>query len=148
MGQEQGLIVRRSARHDVAMRARVAVGQEHASIVRLSASSGAREGWIDTDVVDFGAGGVGFMTNVWLPRRCVLRVQILGADNPHHILLDAPVRVMRVTMTDRRPAYLIGTAFTQPISPETRAQVDEILLRLGDPSVTASGTTGGGAPNA
>lgn len=115
------------------MRARVAVAAEHAGIVRLSAASGARDGWIDADVVDFSLGGIGFMTSVWLPRQCILRVQILGPSDQNETLMDSPLRVMRVTMTDRRPAYLIGTAFAQPMSAEATAQVNDILQRLGDP---------------
>ncbi len=139
MSQDQGLIVRRSARHDVAMRARVAVSRDHAGLVRLSAASGARDGWLEADVVDFSAGGVGFMTSVWLPRRCILRLQIVGPEAPHRVLLDANIRVMRVTMTDRRPAYLIGTAFVQPLTSEARSQLAELLARLGDPAATEVG---------
>ena len=148
MSQDQGLIVRRSARHDVAMHARVAIAQEHASIVRLSAASGARDGWLDADVVDFSAGGVGFMTGVWLPRRCILRLQIIGPDDPKHVLLDTMTRVMRVTMTDRRPAYLIGTAFVQPMTSDAQAQMSEILARLGDPSVADQAPARAGATHA
>lgn len=124
------VLVRRSARHDVAFRGRVCVAPDHASVVRLSAASTARSGWVDVDILDFSAGGIGFLSLAFFPRRCQLRILVTRTDDPAELpMLDVLVRVQRVIMTDRRPAYLIGTAFD---CPDQRAleQIDRLLCRL------------------
>ena len=57
--------------------------------------------------------------------------------------LDVLVRVQRVIMTDRRPAYLIGTAFD---CPDQRAleQIDGLLGRLEGRDDDGAHTPGGG----
>jgi len=140
----QNVIVRRAQRHDVALPARIRVGDEHVPLVRLSAAAADRTGWVSVDVIDFSAGGLGLMSRVFVPRRTVLEIQILpvapsdgdetqgGAERvPPEPLLSARVRVQRVIMTDRRPAYLIGTSYAET-NQALDAAIDHILELIGD----------------
>lgn len=132
MSGNQELAIRRSTRHDVVIPARIRVAPVHSAAVKLSAASGVRDGWLDVDVVDFSSGGVGILSPVFLPRGCVLTVRLLTpADegNPESMLLEVQVRVQRVVMTDRRPAYLMGTAFDS-LTPETAAGIEGLLKRM------------------
>jgi hypothetical protein len=106
-----GLIVRDSERFEVAMPARMRVAGEHASIVRLSAAAPQRDGWVDVDVIDLSRGGFGVMSPIFFPRRSLVQVQIFqpGSESDETVL-EGIVRVMRVTMTDARPGYLLGLA--------------------------------------
>jgi hypothetical protein len=131
--ETQPVIVRKSVRHDVVMRAAVCVSPEHAAKVRFSQAAGARDGWLDVDVVDFATGGLGFVSSVFIPRRCVLTVRIFGPEPDSPARATLPVRVQRVAMTDRRPAYLVGTAFEKP-APEAVAAIDSLMDLLGSES--------------
>lgn len=135
--ESQPVIVRRSVRHDVVMRAAISVAPEHAGRVRLSQASGARDGWLDVDVVDFAAGGLGFISSVFLPRKCLLTMRIFGPEPDSPALATLPLRVQRVAMTDRRPAYLIGTAFEKP-NVEATEKIDELMSLLGNESAAAT----------
>src|SRR6185436_14501613 len=61
MSEQQHSIVRRSVRYDVSIRASISVLPEHGSLVRFAAGAGARDGWVDVDLVDFSSSGVGIM---------------------------------------------------------------------------------------
>lgn len=128
MTGDSDLIVRRSARHDISLNARAAPTQMHASAVRL-AGSASRGGFVDVDVLDFSGGGVGFLSMVFFPRKTCLRLIVRGLKEGDPDLLDAVVRVQRVVMSDRRPAYIVGTSFESP-SQAARAQVESLLARL------------------
>lgn len=115
MATHSGIIFRKSARFDVSLPARVSVTEAHAGLVRFTASAGARQGWLPVDLVDFSAGGLGFLSGVFVPRRCILRIQIFGLERAGaEPLIDGVCRAQRVVMTDRRPAYLVGASFEQP----------------------------------
>ena len=129
MEESPPVIIRRSIRHDVSMRAAVRLAPEHAATVRFTAAAGANDGWIEADVVDFSTGGLGLMTTFVVPRRCVLMVRVFGADAAAPPLLEAPCRVQRVCMTDRRPAYLLGTSF-EALPNEAAEQVNDVLNLL------------------
>lgn len=112
------------------MSARVAIAPEHAALVRFSTGSGARDGWIEAGVVDVSNGGVGLMTTVFIPRRCRVILRLRADDAPDApVLLEAGARVMRIVMTDRRPAYLVGTSF-EGLSPETASALDALMSRM------------------
>ncbi len=84
---------------------------------------------MDVDVMDFSGGGVGMLSMVFFPRKTCLRLIVKGLREGEPDLLDAVVRVQRVVMSDRRPAYIIGTSFESP-SQAAQAQVDALLARL------------------
>ncbi len=126
MAGEFDLIVRRSTRHDIALRAKVAPTQIHAATVRLASSVAPRGGFVDVDVLDFSGGGVGLLSMVFFPRKSCLRLVVQGHAEGEPDLLDAVVRVQRVVMSDRRPAYIIGTSF-ESLSEAALAQVDLLL---------------------
>jgi hypothetical protein len=127
--KQPGLMVRHSERHAVSLRGSLAVSSRHAHLIRFSPSAGAAGGWVDVDVVDFGAGGVGIVTSHFVPRRAVVRLRI-HADAPGEPpVLDGELRVQRVTMTDRKPTYLLGTAFENPAA-GLDAQINDLVARL------------------
>lgn len=140
MSGQSGLIVRRNARYEVALPARLRVAGEHQGIVAFGAASGARDGWVEADVLDFGSGGVGLMSPQFVPRGVNLDLEIMSlAEQGGEVLLACRVKVMRVAMTDRRPAYLVGTAFAGK-SPESLKRIDDLITLLeGEPIKSENG---------
>lgn len=132
----QELAVRRSIRHDVVLSAKWSVAKEHEPAVKLSQAA-SRDGWVDCDVVDFGTGGAGLLTAVFVPRRALLLIRILapGEGAP---MLTARARVQRVVMTDRRPMYMLGTSFEE-IDETARGEIDRLLERLLGPGAGGDG---------
>ncbi|MEM1331457.1 MAG: hypothetical protein AAGG07_12950 [Planctomycetota bacterium] len=128
MGTPQDLNVRSTARHDIALPARVEIAPEHRSVVGLERSRLNQDGKLECMVVDAGVGGLGLLTEVFLPRRSLLIVRAYSIDEAREVL-EATVRVQRVVMTDRRPAYLIGTAFEQANAAMDRA-IDGFFAEL------------------
>lgn len=119
------LAVRQSQRHDVALRGSVQVDPEHIAIVRLSKTSGAREGTLPVDIVDLSSKGLGFLVPVFFPKG--LNVVISVIDPKGGVpLLSIRGKVMRTIMTDRRPMYLIGVSIETPEG-ETKKALDAIL---------------------
>jgi hypothetical protein len=52
------------------------------------------------------------MVDLYLPRRCLLRIRVTGLDeSDDESVLDLKTRVQRIRMTDRRPAFLVGTSY-------------------------------------
>ncbi len=130
MSGQNGLTVRRTTRFEVALSGRVRVAAEHRTIVRFAPSSGARDGWIDADVVDIGTGGAGLFSQIFLPRNADVDLEIYGREGQAgKVLLACRSRVQRVIMTDRRPAYLVGLAFVGH-SPETVKKISDLLSVL------------------
>lgn len=126
---QSGLIVRRSVRHEIVLPARVRVAPEHAEDIRFAKGVTDQDGWIDCDLVDFAAGGAGFVCTAFFPRGCVIEMQIPTSGDERQPAFLCRARVMRIQMTDRRPAYLIGTAFVD-MSEEQDAAVSALLDRL------------------
>ncbi len=137
MSSDFGLTVRRHDRHQLTLTAIIGLGAHPAPVigvegfaggrVRFSGESGISETGAPCTVVDLGAGGLGARTGVFYPRGALLRVRILdAAGNLASPRLDSYVRVQRVTMIDRKPTYLLGTAFTDR-TPSLEAQVKAIL---------------------
>ncbi|MBU6413027.1 MAG: PilZ domain-containing protein [Planctomycetes bacterium] len=127
MEQSDSLIVRRHSRLDVSLRCKIAIDQEHRALVRFT--SAGHGGWIDADVVDLSSGGLAFMTGVFIPKRCRVNVRIVAADEALAPLIEIAVRVQRVQMTDRRPAYLIGGSFDRA-SPEQINTVEALIKQF------------------
>lgn len=114
MNADRGMIVRRTDRHDIVLPVEIRIADEHADLVLFGPRAGDRDGWIDADLLDLGLGGAGVVSPVFIPRaaRVVLRIHPHAAEaEDGGVLLEIDARVMRVTMTDRRPAYMLGVAF-------------------------------------
>ncbi len=140
MGNHSGLMYRKAARYDLSLPARLRVAEAHGKSVSLTASAGVRQGWLPVDLVDFSAGGIGLLTSVFIPRRCLIEVEIFGVEGDRdQVAISGVARTQRVVMTDRRPAYLIGACFERPTE-EQREQIARLLELLG-----GSGEPEGGA---
>lgn len=127
---QSGLIVRRSVRHEVVLPARFRVAPEYADAVRFARGVTDEHGWVGVHLVDYAHGGAGFVSELFLPRGVTVELQILDANSPiPRPLLHVRCRVMRVQMTDRRPAYLIGVAFVEP-DDATQTAIDALLDQL------------------
>lgn len=125
-----GLIVRSSVRYEISMPSRVRVAPYHAEVLSFAKGVGDGERWVDVDVIDFASGGLGFVSTVFFPRNVDLEVEVLdtrlGEAPP---LLRALIRVQRVQMTDRRPAYQVGCSFVDP-DDQTTQQINGLLVRM------------------
>jgi len=126
---QSGLIVRRSTRHEIVLPAKVRVAPEHAQEIRFAKGVTNAEGWIDCDLVDFALGGAAVVTGCLLPRGAAIEMLLPESDESSPPILRVRCRVMRVQMTDRRPAYLIGFAFVSPDDQATRS-IEALLDRL------------------
>jgi hypothetical protein len=140
MTEQQNSIVRRSVRYDVSIRASISVLREHGSLVRFAGGAGARDGWIDVDLVDFSSSGAGIMSHVFIPRRTLLLARLYSFGSEPKVIVEAPLRVQRVAMTDRRPAYLIGTAFAD-LPPTSVEQINHLLELLAGPEAASTGAS-------
>ena len=122
-----GLMMRRSEWHDIALPAKVRVAQEHREAVVYAKGITDENGWLQVELVDFSMGGFGFATPYFFPRGVNLEIRIsspvVGDDR---VLLDCVIRVMRVQMTDRRPAYMCGASFSE-MNDELEARVQALL---------------------
>jgi len=131
MEESPPVIIRRSVRHDVSMRATLRVASEHTGSVRFTSAAGAKDGWIECDMVDLSSGGLGVMSGFLVPRRCVVLVRVFGLEAGAGPILEVPCRVQRICMTDRRPAYLIGTSF-EAMSATAAEGVNALLTLLSE----------------
>jgi hypothetical protein len=131
------VIVRRTLRHDVAIRAAFCVSGPHQQLVRLSPAAGLTAGWVECDCVDAGLGGVGLITTVFVPRLSQLRVRLYSAGESKEIILEATGVVRRVIMTDRRPAYHLGISFHE-LDDKGHAQIASLMSLLGSDAVAVS----------
>ncbi|RMH14693.1 MAG: PilZ domain-containing protein [Planctomycetota bacterium] len=124
MGERGDMIVRRYARQDLVLPAIVSVAPEHQSLVRFAPSACERDGWIKATLTDISPGGLGLITEVFVPRMSILRVRVMELEGDRHVL-DVKVRTQRVMMTDRRPGYLLGAAFVD-LTDEQKTLVESI----------------------
>ena len=125
-----GLIVRRSERFEISIPAKVRVAMAHIDQVQFIKGVGDDHRWINIDIVDFGEGGVGFVSEVFFARGLALEVQIPELGNPGgDIWVDCEMSVKRIQMTDRRPAYLVGCAFGD-LSDENKESISMMIERL------------------
>lgn len=128
-GMDQ-LAVRRTQRHDVALRGRFAIAEPHTRLVRLARTSGMRDGVVEADVVDLSAGGLGLLTHVFLPKRVALVCKLLLPQS-ETVAFECEGVVTRVVMTDRRPMYMIGVTF-RDVAPAAKGQLATLLAALGE----------------
>lgn len=125
-----GLIVRRSVRFEISLPARIRVAPHHVEALNFAKGVCGDDRWIDVSVIDFAAGGLGFITEIFLPRNVDLEVEVPGfANNCDSVLLRCILQVKRVQMTDRRPAYQIGCSFIN-VDDDTTTQIESMLERL------------------
>ena len=127
---QSGLIIRRSVRHEIVLPAQFRVAPEHAEAVRYAKGVADTDGWIGVDLVDFASGGAGFISTVFVPRGVVLELRIPDPQIPDaEPLIVTRTRTVRVQMTDRRPAYLVGVAYVDP-DERAVAQIESMLTRI------------------
>ncbi len=129
MAAENDLMVRRHERHELVLPAILSVAPEHQSLVRFNPSICERDGWIPATLADISPGGLGLVTSVFIPRMSLMRVRVMRGQDERQVL-DVKVRLQRVTMTDRRPAYLLGTAFVE-LNDEQKSVIQAITAELG-----------------
>lgn len=125
---DSGLIVRRSVRFEISLPARMRIAAHHADAISFAKGVCGENRWIEISVIDFAQGGLGFMTDVFLPRQVDLEIEIPSGSG-EEIYLNCELRVQRVQMTDRRPGYKIGGAFINLV-PETESQIESMLDRM------------------
>lgn len=103
---------RRHRRETCQVAASLRVAPEHADRVVIGRAGEA----VPATITDFGEGGLGIRTAIFLPRGCALVLR-LGEGLPAGGQ-DAPatIRVRRVRMTDRQPTYYLGASFDGPES--------------------------------
>lgn len=135
---QSGLIVRRSIRHELVLPAKVRIAPEHAETVRFVKGVADANGWINCDLIDFASGGAGVVTTVLLPRGASIELLLPSEDPTQPPHLQLRTRVMRVLMTDRRPAYMVGLAFTD-LDEHAVEAIEALLDRL-------EGKSGGSEP--
>lgn len=112
MAQDRGLIIRHAERHEIALPCEIQVAAAHQSVVRLTHKVTQSNGRVRATLVDASAGGLGALSEVFFPRNSLIQLRVLHpVDAEAPPLLDATMRVKRVVMTDRRPAYLLGLSF-------------------------------------
>jgi len=131
-GADPGVIVRRARRFDVVLPASLGIGEAHQDVVHFGPRAGDRSGWIEGDLIDIGTAGAGFMGTTFMPRgtRVILKIFKLG-EREGDPLLEVEGTIVRVVMTDRRPAYLLGIGFDAE-NEETRLGVEALIARLED----------------
>ncbi|HYF15503.1 MAG TPA: PilZ domain-containing protein [Phycisphaerales bacterium] len=128
MGQTQ-ILVRRSVRHDVSIRGVLSIAPEHTGMVLFGPNSGAKDGWIECDCVDFSLGGVGVMAQVFVPRLARVHVKLFSAGEEPRPVLEATCVVRRTIMTDRRPMYNLGCSFIE-MTESSQRQVERLMTLL------------------
>lgn len=125
-----GLVVRRTERFEISIPARFRVAMHHIELVQFAKGVTDEDRWIDIDITDFGLGGVGFISNLILPRGLDLELQIFDiGEKSNEIMCACQMQVKRVQMVDRRPCYQIGSAFGE-IDDEGQASLDALIERL------------------
>ena len=125
-----GLVVRRTERFEISLPGRVRVAMQHIDSVQFVKGVTDADRWIDVDVTDFGLGGVGFVTDVLLPRQLDLELEVFDiGDRSSQAMVSCIMQVRRVRMVDRRPMYLVGCAFGA-LDDQTQAAIDSLIDRL------------------
>lgn len=127
---KSGLIIRTNERHEISLPAKARIAFSHAELVKMSKAAGAHEGWIDVHLIDFSHAGVGFVSTVFFPRGSVIELVVPDVEDvSKEAMIKCEMRVMRVQMTDRRPAYLIGGAFVDA-GERLQAQIETLMNRF------------------
>lgn len=127
---KSGLIIRRNERHEVSLPARARVSFSHADVIKLGKGGGGKDGWVEVHLIDFSRAGVGIISSTFFPRGALIEIEVPDLESDTRgVLIRCEMRVMRVQMTDRRPAYLIGGAFTE-LDEDVETQISSLMDRL------------------
>jgi len=111
VGIEQGLTVRGAKRLDIALPCEIAVAPAHETFVHLTAKAASANSRVQATVLDGSRGGLGVLSPVYFPKGALLQLWIRNRAQGGDITLETTLRVKRIVMTDRRPAYLLGLAY-------------------------------------
>lgn len=111
---DANLVVRQYKRLSCRLQAEVAPADEARAALRLARGVVTSTGWLRATVFDFGSGGIGIRSEVFLPQGSVLRAKVF--DHAGALLLDTRVRAQRIQMVGPQTQFEIGTAFVDPPS--------------------------------
>lgn len=122
MSQTRGLTVRQHEREGASVPFEFVVSPTQASQVRFSTSSTAiGPQMIRGEAMDISAGGMGLQCRQFLPRLCEGTVRVfapqsdppgaLGGTDELELMFEQQVKVRRVRLIGREPAYSLGVAF-------------------------------------
>lgn len=144
MARSEMTMVRTAERVEVALPGRLSVAPMHRTMVRLRGDRDGQTRWSDIDIVDLSEGGLGLMSQSFLPRgtRVEIRLDGLGETEGMTLLaLEGTVKQCR--MTDGRPAYFVGCSLrtdSDRTNREQRARVTELLrsVSAGEPITRAT----------
>ena len=119
MARTSDLSVRQHERHACDVPVRIFASGSSAEVVRLTrvGAEGAA-----ARIVDYSKGGIGLRSPVYFPLTCNIRLRLMTPAAS----VDVDLRVQRVTMVDRTPAYYVGTSFDSA----TPAQQDAVARLL------------------
>ena len=121
------LAVRGSARYECSLDAQLAVGSEHARLVKPDKSAPGAGGPVRAVVVDLSLGGAGFRSPLFFPRTARVSMTLIPPGKT--VAIVAELRVRRVMMLDRAPTYYIGAGF-EGLTPEQSQAILEVLAHL------------------
>jgi hypothetical protein len=104
MARTSDLSVRQHERHACDVPVRIFASGATADIVRLTrvGAEGAA-----VRIVDYSKGGIGLRSPFYFPLTGTLRLRLMTAT----ATIEVDLRVQRVSMVDRTPAYYVGTSF-------------------------------------
>ena len=88
--------------------------------------------------VDISAGGMGLITDHYVPRMCEGIVRVLGpiSDVPlqdpalRDIVFEHQVKVRRTSMASHKPAYSIGVSFLEPQA-DLAERIKSLMITFG-----------------
>lgn len=118
------LSVRQYKRYQCDLASLVRIDDADAAAVQFSPMASASPRSVESRVTDTSHGGLGLSSAVYIPPGTRL-VVVLGTGQSAS---EFQVRVQRVRMTDRKPTFYIGTAFSGT-SAEQSANVEALLAR-------------------
>lgn len=156
------LIVREHERYACALDAVLRIDSPGVALASAVTEGGAGGDMLRVRMVDCSAGGVGLQSPVFIPRGCRVQLMVFhpapaDAEPASQVgtgwLLEAPLRIQRVSMISRDPLYYFGSAFAD-LDPQQAAGVrrllDSLAAAVGSPSADGPGERrtvgpGGGA---
>lgn len=123
------LAVRGYERYQCNLISLVRVESEHAKLIRVDKSAPGAGGPATVHIVDLSMGGVGLRSPLFFPLSTKL---VLSIHPPEALGIDAVevgLRVQRVIMLDRTPAYYLGTAYDN-LTPKQSELISGMLADL------------------
>ena len=140
MSHITGLTIRQYSREAVELPIEFIVSDEHTTQVRLSSTGSAtHEQAITGFAVDISSGGMGLVTDHYLPRMCkgIVRVFSPGSNARSEdaalrkVVFEHLVKVRRTSMSSHDPTYLVGVSFLQPEA-DLAQQIERIKTTFGN----------------